>query len=94
MKRIVTLLLSCIALCSINAEVAQIQERLNRGAVAIKLSSTRVYISWRFLSTDTENTSFNIYPSLYNKPQSAADCKGYGNEGRGASDTRGRTCYI
>lgn len=61
MKRIVTLLLSCIALCSINAEVAQIQERLNRGAVAIKLSSTRVYISWRFLSTDTENTSFNIY---------------------------------
>lgn len=62
MKRLVTLILSCFTLCcTTHAEVAQQQERLDRGAVAIKLGSTKNYITWRFLSTDTENTSFDIY---------------------------------
>ncbi len=36
-------------------------ENLDRGVVAIKKSSSQVFISWRLLATDPDNISFNVY---------------------------------
>ena len=77
MRRLVTILLSCMTLCATFAEVAQKQETLDRGAVAVKLGSSRVYLTWRFLSTDTENTTFNVYRNgtkINSEPISRSTC--------------------
>lgn len=39
----------------------RISERLGRGLVAVPLDSGGVYLSWRFLLSDTEETGFNLY---------------------------------
>jgi rhamnogalacturonan endolyase len=39
----------------------RIQERLNRGIVALPVDNTEVYIGWRLLSTDTGSVAFNLY---------------------------------
>jgi rhamnogalacturonan endolyase len=36
-------------------------ERLDRGLVAVRLDSNRVYLGWRLFGTDPAATSFNIY---------------------------------
>jgi rhamnogalacturonan endolyase len=36
-------------------------EKLDRGVVALRTSPTQVYIGWRLLGNDADNTSFNIY---------------------------------
>src|SRR5881394_2251289 len=36
-------------------------ETLGRGVVAVRQSSTQVYVGWRMLGTDPDNTSFNLY---------------------------------
>ncbi|MDH4460806.1 MAG: T9SS type A sorting domain-containing protein [Flectobacillus sp.] len=36
-------------------------EKLNRGLVAMRLSSSQVYIGWRMLGTDPTNVSYNLY---------------------------------
>ncbi len=38
-----------------------LKENLNRGAVAIREDESHVAISWRYLSSDPENQSFDIY---------------------------------
>ncbi|BCU78573.1 hypothetical protein llg_32880 [Luteolibacter sp. LG18] len=38
-------------------------ERLGRGVVAIRTSSTQVYVGWRLLGNDPEDISFNLYRS-------------------------------
>lgn len=56
-----TLLLLCM-LCAAYFSHAQKQmEKLNRGLVAIRTSSTQVYIGWRLFGTDPSNISFNVY---------------------------------
>jgi autotransporter-associated beta strand protein len=36
-------------------------ERLGRGVIAIKSSSTQVYVGWRLLGNDPEDVAFNLY---------------------------------
>ncbi|MFD0893867.1 autotransporter-associated beta strand repeat-containing protein [Luteolibacter ambystomatis] len=38
-------------------------ERLGRGVVAIRTSSTQVYVGWRLLGNDPEEVAFNLYRS-------------------------------
>lgn len=45
------------------AKAQYLMENLGRGVVAIRQNPTDVYISWRFLGTDSSNVSFNVYRS-------------------------------
>src|SRR5688572_4582259 len=38
-------------------------ENLGRGVVAVRTTSTEVFVSWRLLGTDAPDTSFNVYRS-------------------------------
>ncbi|MGC4074670.1 MAG: autotransporter-associated beta strand repeat-containing protein [Nibricoccus sp.] len=38
-----------------------LMENLNRGVVALRTSSTDVFISWRFLGTDPADATYNVY---------------------------------
>ncbi len=42
----------------------KLTEKLNRGLVAVETPGKKVYISWRLLKTDPEETGFNIYRSV------------------------------
>src|SRR5215510_1171188 len=60
------LLLTTFALIGVlflpSSALAQRQlETLGRGVVAIRQSSTQVYVGWRMLGTDPDNTVFNLY---------------------------------
>jgi hypothetical protein len=39
----------------------RIQERLNRGLVAIPTEGSRIYLSWRLLDSDAKDIAFNLY---------------------------------
>ena len=39
-------------------------ENLNRGVVALRSSSTQVYLSWRLLGLDPDSTAFHVYRSI------------------------------
>ena len=57
-------LMACF-LCVVCPIVAAPQmETLGRGVVAIRTSSTQVYISWRMLGTDSDAIAFNLYRSV------------------------------
>src|SRR5262245_56915681 len=44
--------------------LAQYQmERLSRGVVAVRTSSTQVYVGWRLFGNDPSGTAFNVYRS-------------------------------
>ncbi|MBC8081870.1 MAG: T9SS type A sorting domain-containing protein [Hymenobacter sp.] len=43
------------------AEAQKQVERLNRGVVAVRISPTQVFVSWRLLGTDDPSTSFHVY---------------------------------
>lgn len=43
-----------------NGDKIQI-EKLNRGVVAVRESPAKVAVSWRFLSSDSDNTQFDVY---------------------------------
>ncbi|MFB6319715.1 autotransporter-associated beta strand repeat-containing protein [Saccharicrinis sp. FJH54] len=52
----------CAVLFSATQVVAQRQiEKLDRGVVAIRKSSSQVYVSWRWLGTESEDVAYNIY---------------------------------
>ena len=38
-------------------------ENLGRGVVAVRTSSTQIYVGWRMLGTDPANIAFNLYRS-------------------------------
>lgn len=51
-------------LCAAGTATAQRQmENLNRGLVAVKKSSTQVYLSWRLFGNDRADVAFNVYRS-------------------------------
>src|SRR6266568_9292890 len=55
-------LLALLALWLVPCAMAQRQlEKLGRGVVAIRQSSTQVYVGWRLLGTDPDDTRFNLY---------------------------------
>src|SRR5262249_21961008 len=58
------LLVVCLLLLLLLASPAAAQrqlEKLGRGVVAIRQSSTQVYVGWRMLGTDPDDTAFNLY---------------------------------
>src|SRR5262245_66329584 len=40
-----------------------LMENLGRGVVAVRSTTTVVFVSWRLLGTDPSDTSFNLYRS-------------------------------
>ncbi len=46
-----------------STSLAKQVERLDRGLVAIRATTTRVFISWRLFATDPDNIAFNVYRS-------------------------------
>lgn len=53
------LLISAILIPSISR--AQVNEKIDRGVVALAVNSDKVYVGWRSLKDDPENTAFNVY---------------------------------
>jgi hypothetical protein len=40
---------------------AQVNERIDRGVVALTVSENKVYVGWRLLQCDPEDVAFNVY---------------------------------
>jgi hypothetical protein len=58
--------IGAMAAIGFGAACAQAQfqmERLSRGVVAVRTSSSQVYVGWRLFGTDGAGTSFNLYRS-------------------------------
>jgi autotransporter-associated beta strand protein len=61
---VVCRLLCGLLLLALSVEAApSLMENLGRGTVAIRTSSTDVFVSWRMLGTDPSDVSFNLYRS-------------------------------
>lgn len=60
MKAFIATLL-CIASLPVAAQFQM--ERLSRGVIAVRTSSSQVYVGWRLFGTDASGTSFNLYRS-------------------------------
>lgn len=54
----------CCLLIAGTLAAAPQMENLGRGVVAIRISSTQVYIGWRMLGTDSDAIAFNLYRSI------------------------------
>lgn len=62
MKTKITILLLLAAFFSLNSLNAQrVMERLNRGLVAVRVSSTQTFLSWRVMGYDPDDVAFNLY---------------------------------
>jgi rhamnogalacturonan endolyase len=55
------ILFSLFVLSGFSIYGQRIMENLNRGLVAVRTDSNKVYISWRLLANDPERTAFNLY---------------------------------
>jgi rhamnogalacturonan endolyase len=64
-SRTVRVLLAAVALLgiSINAQAQYQMERLSRGVIAVRASSSQVYVGWRLFGNDAAGTAFNLYRS-------------------------------
>lgn len=60
MKKIYFFLL-LFSFISTGLQSQRVMENLNRGLVAVRISSNQVFLSWRFLGSDPDNISFNLY---------------------------------
>ena len=58
-KRIIVLQLIVLISCAVSSQ--RIMENLNRGLVAVRTSSDRVFLSWRLLGSDVGTTAFHLY---------------------------------
>lgn len=45
----------------------RIEEKLNRGMTALSIGESKVYLGWRLLKSDSDNTAFNVYRSTEGK---------------------------
>ncbi|WP_426059447.1 T9SS type A sorting domain-containing protein [Hymenobacter sp. B1770] len=56
-------LLFCVAclLLIMPAQAQKILEKLNRGVVAVRTSSSQVYVGWRLFGNDPSSIAFNVY---------------------------------
>ena len=72
MNRLRPLQLLWLAVALVGASMpaqAQYQmERLSRGVVAVRTSSSQVYVGWRLFGNDPAGTAFNIYRSTAGGP--------------------------
>lgn len=62
MARAVPLMIATLASSGI-LHAARPMENLDRGVVAVRSSSSNVFVSWRLLGLDPEDTAFNLYRS-------------------------------
>lgn len=46
---------------TLNVSAQRVMEQLNRGLVAVRLSTTQTYLSWRVLGGDPDDIAFNLY---------------------------------
>jgi len=60
MKKITQVLLLLVFLTG-NLMAQRHLEKLNRGLVAVRTSSSQVFLSWRVLGSDPDNVAFNLY---------------------------------
>src|SRR5262245_64478450 len=58
-----TFIATLICLASFPASAQFQMERLSRGVVAVRTSSSQVYVGWRLFGTDAAGTAFNLYRS-------------------------------
>jgi autotransporter-associated beta strand protein len=51
----------CIALAAFGQPGPSLLENLGRGVIAVRASTTEVFVSWRLLGTDAGDAAFNLY---------------------------------
>ncbi|MBD3182186.1 silent information regulator protein Sir2 [Candidatus Poribacteria bacterium] len=52
----------------------RVEEKMDRGLIAVPLKDNKVYLSWRLLKDDPENTGFDVYRSVSDsKPEKIND---------------------
>ena len=56
-------ILAALLLLSLDVNAQFQMERLSRGVVAVRTSSSQVYVGWRLFGTESSSTSFNLYRS-------------------------------
>ncbi len=61
--RVVTLLAAVLLSSTLAVHSQSRMENLGRGVVAVRTSSTQIYVGWRMLGTDPSNIAFNLYRS-------------------------------
>jgi rhamnogalacturonan endolyase len=61
--RIAVALVACLLIATFTARAQRQMENLGRGVVAVRSSSTQVFISWRLLGLDPSGIEFNVYRS-------------------------------
>lgn len=61
MKKTLYLSIFLISFFLSNSFAQRQMEKLDRGLVVVNKGSNQLFISWRFLATDNENISFNLY---------------------------------
>ncbi len=56
-----SLLMLALVVCVFGASAQRKMEKLDRGVVAVPSDSNRVFISWRWLESDSDDVAFNVY---------------------------------
>lgn len=62
-QQVFTRVLVCLLLCASTASAQRQAESLGRGVIALRKSSTQVYVGWRLLGDDPGTLAFNVYRS-------------------------------
>jgi hypothetical protein len=53
----------CLLLSVTQGHAARVMENLGRGVIAVRTSTTSVYVGWRMLASDPTNVGYNLYRS-------------------------------
>src|SRR5215216_7907341 len=64
----IILAIGILLLFTYSARAQYLMENLRRGVVAVRQSSTSVYVGWRMLGTDSPSIAFNLYRSTGGGP--------------------------
>lgn len=59
----ISLCFGCLLFAAASVMAQRQMETLNRGLVAVKKSSTQIYLSWRLFGNDPADVAFNVYRS-------------------------------
>ncbi len=60
-KSIYIVLLLLFSFTTLSVKAQRVMEKLDRGLVAVRTSSTKVFLSWRVLGSDPDYVAFNLY---------------------------------
>jgi rhamnogalacturonan endolyase len=60
-KSTIAIVLGAILLISGSANAQRFMENIDRGVVAVRISSSKVYVGWRMFGTDPNDIAFNLY---------------------------------